>query len=326
MKIILPGGSGHLGQLLSRHFERGGAEVVILSRSSRPVNGGAGCTRVVRWDGRTLGRWSEELDGADAVINLAGRSVNCRYIAANVREILESRVDSTRVIGQAIERGQEPPRVWLQASTATIYAHRFDAANDELTGLIGGDEPGVPAYWRTSIDVARAWESALEEAATPSTRKVALRSAMVMHTLPGGVFDVLLALTRLGIGGSIAGGRQYVSWIHERDFTRCIDFLLQRDDMSGPVNVTAPHPLPQREFMAALRVASGMPIGLPAAKWMVELGAVVLRTDTELLLKSRYVVPRRLLEAGFTFEFPKWPSAAQDLIARRRASRKRRAQ
>ena len=326
MKIILAGGSGHLGQLLSRHFDRRGHETVVLSRSSSPVDDGAGCTRVVRWDGRTLGPWAEEIDGADAVVNLAGRSVNCRYTPANLREILESRVDSTRVVGQAIEHAQEPPRVWLQASTATIYAHRFDAPNDELTGLIGGDEPDIPAYWRISIDVARAWEAALDAADTPATRKVALRSAMVMHTLPGGVFEVLLGLTRLGLGGSIAGGRQYVSWIHERDFTRCIDFLLERDDLSGPVNVTAPHPLPQRELMASLRAACAVPIGLPAAKWMAELGAGVLHTDTELILKSRYVVPRRLRDAGFTFEFPEWPSAAQDLLTRRRATRERRSQ
>src|SRR5687768_1928557 len=203
MKIVLPGGTGHLGQVLAAHFERCGYEVVVLSRSGALSSRSAPRTRFVRWDGRTLGPWADELDGADAVINLAGRSVNCRYTQRNLRQILDSRVESTRVVGEAIARCTHPPRVWLQASTATIYAHRFDAPNDEITGQLGGNEPDVPAYWRFSIEVAQAWEDALQAARTPETRKLALRAAMVMHTLPGGVFDVLRRLTRLGLGGAI---------------------------------------------------------------------------------------------------------------------------
>lgn len=276
--------------------------------------------RVVGWDGRTLGAWASDVDGADAVINLAGRSVNCRYTRANLKEMMDSRVDSTRAVGRAIEQARRPPRVWLQMSTATIYAHRFDAPNDELTGRIGGDEPGVPAYWRISIDIATAWERALQEAATPATRKVALRTAMVMSLEPGAVFDVLLGLTRRGLGGPLAGGRQFVSWIHEQDFMRAVELLLERDDLEGPVNITAPAPLSQRDAMAALRAAWGVQGGLPATRWMAEVGAFFLRTDTELVLKSRRVVPRRLLEAGFRFEFPEWEAAANDLVARRRKS------
>ena len=323
MKIVLPGGSGHLGQLLARALARRGDEVVLLSRSGAR-HGGTEYPRVVEWDGRALGAWAGELDGADAVINLAGRSVNCRYTESNLREMLDSRVDSTRAVGRAIERARRPPRVWLQASTATIYAHRFDAPNDELTGRIGGGEPDAPGYWRRSIEIAKAWEQAIYDANAPATRKVALRTAMVMGAQPGGVFDVLFGLTRWGLGGTIAGGRQFVSWIHERDFVRAVAFLLARDDLEGPVNVTAPAPLPQREFMAALRSAAGVPMGLPAARWMVEVGAFILRTDTELVLKSRRVVPRRLLDAGFTFEFPEWPPAADELVARRRTRGARR--
>jgi NAD dependent epimerase/dehydratase family enzyme len=204
-------------------------------------------------------------------------------------------------------------------STATIYAHRFDAPNDEATGRIGGDETDAPRYWKFSIEIAKAWEKAQMEASTPRTRKVALRSSMIMSPDRGGIFDVLSGLTRRGLGGPIAGGRQYMSWIHHRDFTRAIEFLMARDDMDGAVNVCSPNPIPQRDFMAALRKALGTRIALPATKWMAEIGAFFLRTDTELTFKSRRVLPGRLLDAGFTFEFPEWPNAAADLVARFRA-------
>ena len=316
MKLLLPGGSGYLGQTLTRAFESRGHEVVVLSR--RPSRSG----RSVCWDGRTLGSWTSELDGADAVINLAGRSVNCRYTKTNLAEMLASRVDSTRAVGFAIQQARRPPPVWLQMSTATIYAHRFDAPNDELAGCIGGNEPGAPRYWRMSIAIATDWEEALAKAQTPATRKVALRTAMVMGGEPGGVFDVLLGLTRLGLGGPLAGGDQFVSWIHASDFVRAVAFLLERDELSGPVNLAAPDPLPQRVFIAAVRAARRVPIGLPATRWMTELGALALGTDSELVLKSRRVIPRKLLEAGFTFEFPEWYAAVHDLVARRKASRR----
>jgi uncharacterized protein (TIGR01777 family) len=314
MKVVIAGGTGHLGRLLVRACHDRGREVVVLSR--RASDAAMDGARVVQWDGRTLGGWAGEVDGADAVINLAGRSVDCRYSAANLGEMMASRVDSTRAVGAAIAAAARPPRVWLQMSTATIYAHRFDAPNDEATGRIGGGEPGAPASWRPSIEIARAWEHELCASATPSTRKVALRSAMVMSLEPGGVFRTLLGLTRLGLGGPIAGGRQYVSWIADRDFVRAVLFLLERDDLDGPVNLAAPGPLPQRAFMAALRAACGMPLGLPATAWMFEIAAFVHRTESELLLKSRRVVPGRLLGAGFSFERPEWPAAARELVAR----------
>jgi uncharacterized protein (TIGR01777 family) len=313
LKIVVPGGSGQVGALLARSWRQRGHDVVVLGR-------GSGAAGLVHWDGRTVGDWAGELDGADVVVNLAGRSVNCRYSEANLRDMMSSRVDSTRAVGQAIALASRPPRVWLQMSTATIYAHRFDAPNDEATGLIGGDEPDAPDYWRRSIEIATAWERAQEEAVTPATRKVALRAAMVMSPDRGGIFEVLLRLVRRRLGGAIAGGAQFVSWIHERDFIRACDLLIERDDLRGPVNLAAPQPLPQREFMKVLREAWGTRIGLPAARWMAALGAYFLRTDTELVLKSRRVVPARLLSAGFSFEYPDWPAAARDLVERWRAA------
>ena len=316
MKVVIPGGTGAVGSVLSRALAAGGHEVVVLSR-----NAAARGARTVPWDARTVGAWARELDGADAVVNLAGRSVSCRYTRENLAAMLSSRVDSTRAVGLAIAEVSRPPRVWLQMSTATIYAHRFDAPNDEATGRIGGDEPDVPAYWRTSIDIAKAWEQAQAEARTPGTRKLALRTAMVMSPDRGSVLDVLMGLSRRGLGGAIAGGRQFMSWIHARDFARAVAFLIAREDLDGAVNLAAPCPLPQRAFMAALREASGTRLGLPATKWMVQIGAFFLRTDPELVLKSRRVTPGRLLGAGFSFDFPEWPEAARDLVAAWRASR-----
>ncbi len=319
MKIVLPGGTGQVGTLLARAFSGDGHDVVVLSRDPRPAP-----WRTARWDAETVGDWAAELEGADVVVNLAGRNVDCRYGEANRRAIMDSRVRSTRAVGQAIARCASPPRVWLQASTATIYAHRFDAPNDEATGILGGDEPGAPDTWRFSIRVAKAWERALDEAETPRTRKVALRSAMVMSPDHGGIFDTLLGLVRRGLGGSAAGGRQYVSWIHHADFVRALYWLVEHEEMDGAVNVSSPNPLPYAEFMRALRAAAGVRVGLPATRWMLEIGAVFMRTETELVLKSRRVVPGRLLEGGFAFRFPHWPEAARDLCddwRRRRAAR-----
>ncbi len=310
-RIVLAGGSGQVGTILRRAFEAEGREVVVLSRS-----GGEG---TVRWDGRTLGPWVERLDGADVVVNLAGRSVNCRYDDANRRAIMDSRVESTRVVGEAIAAVGRPPRVWLQSSTATIYAHRLDAPNDERTGILGGDEPDAPDTWRFSIDVAKSWERAANEAVTPHTRKVLLRSAIVLSPDRGGIFDVLLGLVRRRIGGAVDGGRQLVSWIHHEDFVAAVRQAIEDESLEGPLNVASPNPLPQREFFAALREAYGTRVGLPATRWMVEIGAWAMRTESELVLKSRFVVPGTLLERGFAFRHPDWPEAARDLVAAWRA-------
>src|SRR2546422_6217409 len=313
MKIVIPGGSGQVGTVLAREFHAQGHEVVVLSRRSLNAP-----LRTVAWDGETLGDWVAEFEGADAIVNLAGQSVNCRYNDHNRRVIKESRVKSTKVVGDAIAQAWKPPRVWLQASTATIYAPRFDAPNDEATGIIGGSEPNAPDTWRFSIDVATSWERALRESPTPNTRRVAMRTAIVMHPDAGSPFDILLRLVRLGLGGQAGDGRQYMSWIHGRDLVRAMLWLIEHDDLEGPVNLTAPNPLTNAEFMRALRSAWGMSFGLPATEWMLELGAFVLQSETELILKSRRVVPAKLLQSGFSFEFPAWPEAARELCKRAR--------
>ena len=315
MKIVLPGGSGQVGTLLARAFHKEGHEVVVLSRKLYPAP-----WRVALWDAKTAGEWASEMDGADAVINLAGRSVNCRYTLENRRLIKESRVLSTQAVGQAIALAKHPPRVWLQSSTATIYAHRYDAPNDELTGMLGGLEPDVPETWRFSIEVAKSWEQAVDDANTPRTRKVKLRTAMVMDSDPGGVFDVLLGLVRHGLGGTEGNGRQYLSWIHGEDFVRAIYWILEREHLDGAINLSSPNPLPNAEFLHVLRDAWGMPLGLPAPEWLLEIGTFLLRTETELVLKSRRVVPTRLLQDGFAFQFPGWPEAAQELCRQWRDS------
>ena len=308
MRIVIPGGSGQVGTVLARAFTDEGHDVVVLSRRvhQRPW-------RVASWDGINLGDWKKEIDGCDVVINLAGRSVNCRYTAANRREILQSRVLSTRVVGQAIGQAVRPPRIWLQASTATIYAHSYDQANDERSGILGGREPHAPSAWRFSIDVANAWERAFNEAVAPRTRKIALRSAMTMSPDREGIFESLLTLVRRGLGGAAGDGRQYISWIHYEDFIAAVRWLIAQDHIAGIVNVASPNPIPNAEFMRLLREASGVRVGLPASRWMLEVGAVFMRTETELILKSRRVVPTRLLEGGFQFQFPLWKDAAFDL-------------
>ncbi len=311
MKVVIPGGTGQVGTILARAFQQAGHEVTVLSRKPSPSP-----WRTVFWDARTLDGWSAELEGADAVINLAGRSVNCRYTAENRRLIMESRIKSTQIVEKAIAQASRPPRVWLQASTATIYAHRYDAPHDEATGIVGGAEPDAPSTWRFSIDVAMAWEQALNDSVTPRTRKVLMRSAMTMSPDRGGIFDVLLRLARFGLGGRAGDGRQYVSWIHDLDFVQAIFWLIEHDAVEGVVNLAAPNPVPYFEFMRILRAAWGTPFGLPATKWMVEIGTFVLRTESELVLKSRRVVPGRLLQAGFTFLFPTWTEAARDLCQR----------
>jgi len=318
LKIVMPGGSGQVGTILARALHEDGHEVVVLSRRpaqpprQRPW-------RVAAWDAATtLGQWPREIDGCDVVINLTGRSVNCRYTPANREAIRQSRVVSTGVVGQAIATAARPPRVWLQASTATIYAHRYDAPNDERSGVLGGEEPDAPDTWRFSIDVARAWEGAFDEARTDGTRKVALRSAMTLSPDAGGVFATLLGLTRCGLGGRAGDGRQFMSWIHDADFVAAVRWLIEHDEIDGVVNVAAPHPIPNAVFMRILREAAGVPVGLPASQWMLEIGAAVLRTETELILKSRRVVPARLLEHGFRFTYPDWRGAAADLCRRSR--------
>ena len=322
MKVFIPGGTGQIGGVLRRALTARGDDVVVVSRKPERLEAGV---RHAVWDGRTLGSWAAEVDGADAVVNLAGRTVSCRYTDTNLRQMMSSRVDSTRVVGEAIAGATRPPKVWLQMSTATIYADARsrpdDVPHDERNGMLGGEEPDVPLYWEYSVRIARRWEQAQAAADTPDTRRVVLRTAMVMTPDRGGVFDYLSWMARLGLGGPVAGGRQYVSWIHGDDFVRAVQFLLERDDLAGPFNLAAPEPVQQRDLMRSLRSAWGRRLGLPATRLMAEAGALALRTDTELLLKSRRVVPGRLLDAGFTFTHPAWHQAAEDLARQARLAR-----
>jgi uncharacterized protein (TIGR01777 family) len=303
--IVLAGGSGFLGRTLTKWLAARGRTVVVLCRREVVADG----ARVVLWDGRTSGPWAKELEQADALINLAGRSVNCRYTARNRRAMMDSRIESTRVLGEAVARCQHPPHVWLNSSTATIYKHTFGEAHDEH-GVIGASAEAHDAF---SIEVATAWERAFDEARTPATRKVALRTAMVFGNEPGGVYEVLRRLAKLGLGGRMGDGRQFVSWIHAEDFCRAIQWLIDTPAASGVYNICAPQPVTNAEMMAIIRRAVGRSIGLPATRWMLEVVVFVLRTETELILKSRRAVPARLLSERFTFEFPTMDSAVRAL-------------
>ncbi len=291
-RIILAGGSGFLGQALAAHFLRLNWEIVVLTRSPRRRNNGVS---EVLWDACTQGPWQEPLDGAAAVLNLTGKSVDCRYNPRNRKEIMESRVNSTRAIGEAIAQCENPPAVWLNASTATVYRHTFGDAWDES----GAMDPVAEAKDAFSVEVAKAWELALEKANTPQTRKIPMRMAMVLGLAKNSVFPVLRRLVRFGLGGKMGSGKQFVSWMHEADFCRAVEWLIGHNELSGPINLVAPEPVPNAEMMRLLRRECGVPFGLPATEWMLEVGAFFLRTETELILKSRRVVPGRLLKSGF---------------------------
>jgi uncharacterized protein (TIGR01777 family) len=306
-KIIIAGGSGFLGHALSKHFSALGWEIVILTRRLGTEFTNA---RQVAWDGESLGEWKRELEGAEALINLSGRSVDCRYTPRNRRIIVDSRVKPTRILGEAIAGCKTPPRVWLNASSATIYRHTFDTAWDET----GSDFTPTPAVQdQFSLDVIHAWEGAFNAAVTPLTRKIALRTTMVLGHARNSVFPVLCRLAKFGLGGRMGSGKQFVSWLHEEDFCRAVEWLVAHDNVSGPVNFAAPNPLPNADMMRLFRELVGMPIGLPATEWMLEIGAFFLRTETELILKSRRVIPGKLLAGGFEFRFPTMREALQNL-------------
>jgi NAD dependent epimerase/dehydratase family enzyme len=357
LRIVLPGGSGLVGHVLASYFQQRGHQVTVLTRGPY-----AASWQTVHWDGEQIGPWTEYLEGADVCINLAGRSVNCRYNAANRQAIYDSRIRSTRLLGRVIAGLSAPPRLWMNASAATIYRRVLDETGVDLpldeaaelneaasvesggeqacgyleelaarakthadsSGFMRGLEPPSPSGSRDSkrwlqrrgfsARVARDWEAAFFAAATPLTRKVALRSAVVLSPTPASAFAVLSHLVRLSLGGKQGSGRQFVSWIHEADYARAVEFLISREDLEGPINLAAPQPLTNREFMAALREAWDVPNGLPAPSVAIKLGAIFLRTEPELVLQSCRAVPGRLLEAGFEFQFPEWPEAAEDLV------------
>ena len=324
LRVVLPGGSGQVGRMLARFFQERGHHVTVLTRGPYTAP-----WQTVYWNGTELGPWVETLEDADVCIHLSGRSVNCRYTARNRRELFDSRIGTTRLLHRAFATLVNPPRLWMNASSATIYRHapqgtEFDRDMDEATGELGGNEwisrrRRAPAKWNWTVQLVKDWESAFFSAETPGTRKIAMRTSLVFSPVPGSVFSVMSNLVRTGLGGTQGNGRQYVSWIHESDFARAIEFLIQSEELEGPVNLAAPNPLPNRDFMADLREAWEMPNGLPAPAPLLAIGMFFLRTEPELVLKSRRVVPGRLLDAGFEFEFPDWPDAAADLVRQWRA-------
>jgi uncharacterized protein (TIGR01777 family) len=290
-RIVIAGGSGYLGLNLARHLADAGHEVVILSRTPPATDSR---WRRQAWDGRTLGEWAESLDGAAALVNLAGRSVDCIKSPDHCDEILRSRVESTRTLGKAIEGLDAPPLVWVQMSTAHIYGDPPELVCDEDSAFGFGLAPFV----------GRAWEEALEQAAPPSVRRVILRTSFVLGRT-GGALPRLGSLARFGLGGRVGHGRQGISWIHEHDMNRLFERAITDDSMTGAYIATAPNPVSNAVFMRELRSALRVPIGLPAPAPMVRLGApLVMRTDPELALYGRYCVSRRLREEGFEFSFP----------------------
>jgi uncharacterized protein (TIGR01777 family) len=317
LRIVLPGGSGQVGEVLARHFQELGHHVTVLTRGPYAAQ-----WQTVHWDGETAGPWTEYLESADVCINLSGRSINCRYTAENRQAIYTSRIQTTRLLGKVIAGLADPPRLWMNASAATIYdrargADGVDLPLDEATGRLGGEESGIRAAEDArafNLRVTRDWEAEFYQAETPRTRKVALRSGVVFSPVPGTAFGVLSNLVRMSLGGTQGSGRQFIPWIHEDDYARAVEFLIGREDLDGPFNLTAPNPLPNRTFMAALREAWDVPNGFPAPAFAIRLGAIFLRTEPELILGSCRAVPGRLLDAGFRFQFPEWLDAAEDLV------------
>ncbi|HEY3782710.1 MAG TPA: TIGR01777 family oxidoreductase [Fimbriimonadaceae bacterium] len=297
MKVVIAGGTGFLGTLLKRDLLVKGHEVIVLSRN--PKN-----HTEIKWDGKSHGTWEQSLEGADVLINMAGRSVNCRYNAKNKAEIYASRLDSTRILGQAIANAACPPKLWINSSTATIYRHAEDRPMDEDCGEVGSG---------FSVDVAQKWEDAFFSATPCSARRVALRSAMVMGHSKHSAFTHFQTVVKLGLGGPEGSGTQMVSWIHAADWLAAVYWIIDHDEIRGPINLSSPNPLSNREFLKVLRGVLHVPIGLPLAKWMLTIGAFFLRTETELLFKSRWVLPKHLLQSGFQFQYPNWREAAQEL-------------
>jgi uncharacterized protein (TIGR01777 family) len=301
-KVVLAGGNGYLGSVLANYYKESAQEVIILSRKAAPAIGNI---ITVLWDGCTEGDWIEHLNNADVLINLCGKNVNCRYTPQNKQEIIQSRVVPTALLGKVVRELASPPKLWINVTSATIYRHAEDHAQDESSGEIG---------YGFSIDVCKQWEQTFFKTITPGTRKVALRMGIVLGAA-NGVFPRLLNLVKLGMGGKQGDGQQYVAWIHQQDVARITEWLLQHPELDGVVNCTAPESVKNHELMGIIRKAYGMPFGLPAPQWLLEIGARLIGTETELILKSRWVAPQRLLNNGFTFQFPKAKHAVHDILS-----------
>jgi len=297
MKIIIAGGSGFLGNALENFFSERQNEVIVLSRNPKKKND-------IFWDARNIGEWANELNNADVLINMTGKSVDCRYNEKNKKEILESRINSTKVLQEAVDNCQNPPKTWLNASSATIYVHAETQLMDEENGIIGDD---------FSMNICKLWEVAFFEKPNQNVRKVALRTSIVLGN-EDGAFPKLKTITKLGLGGKQGRGQQMMSWIHIMDFCRAIEYIIGNEAITGVINITAPTPIKNTDFMQLLRNKMHIPFGISSSVFILELAAIFIKTETELLLKSRNVYPKRLLESSFRFAFPNIELALQDLL------------
>jgi len=300
-KIILAGGNGYIGTVLASYYREKAQQITILSRTPRADDGNI---KTLVWDGQTEGDWVNEINGADLLVNLCGKNVNCRYTPTNRKAIIDSRVLPTTLLGNVVAKLETPPQLWINITSATIYRHAEDRPQDEETGEIGTG---------FSIDVCRQWENTFFKTHTPRTRKVALRMSIVMGAADG-AFPRLLNLVKFGLGGMQGNGRQYVSWVHEHDAARCTEWLLQNPDLNGVFNCTAPQPIKNKAFMGIIRKAAHVAFGLPAPAWLLGIGAIVIGTETELILKSRWVVPKNLTDKGFVFQFPDPETAISNIL------------
>ncbi|WP_256010176.1 TIGR01777 family oxidoreductase [Desertivirga xinjiangensis] len=301
-KIILAGGNGYLGGVLARFYKDLAEEVIILSRKPAPRDKNV---TTLLWDGRSKGDWVDSLNGADLLLNLCGKNVNCRYTEKNRKEIYSSRLVPTALFGEVVAELDNPPELWINITSATIYRHAEDRPQDEENGEMG---------YGFSVDVCQKWEKIFFKTTTPRTRKIALRMGIVLGNKDG-AFPRLLNLVNLGLGGKQGDGGQYVSWVHEQDAARCTQWLMDHKELSGVFNCTAPGPVKNAEFMTAIRKARGIPFGLNAPAWLLGAGAVLIGTETELILKSRWVLPTRLTESGYTFLFPEIAPAVHDILS-----------
>ena len=301
-KIVLAGGNGYLGRVLADYYKDRAEQVIVLSRKAAAEKGNV---KTLLWDGKTEGDWTASLQNADMLINLCGKNVNCRYTSSNQKEIIASRTVPTRLLNQVIAQMECPPRFWINVTSATIYRHAEDHVQDEFNGEIG---------YGFSIEVCKAWEAGFFERELPHTRKVALRMGIVLGRHDS-VFPRLLNLVKFGLGGRQGNGEQYVSWVHEQDAARSTEWLMEQQDVEGLVNCVAPQAEKNAELMRIMRSAYGMPFGLPSPQWLLEIGMWIIGSETELVLKSRWVAPRRLLDGGFVFQFPNAKHAVHDILS-----------
>jgi len=297
MKIIIAGGTGFLGESLEKYFVNKNYEVKILTRTPKRKN-------EIFWDAKTIGNWKNELKNTDVLINLAGKSVDCRYNDKNKKEIYNSRISSTKVLQQAINECQNPPKIWLNASSATIYVHSETHLNTERNGIIGDD---------FSMNICKSWEKEFFKTENQNIRKVALRTSIVLGK-NGGAFPKFKQITKLGLGGKQGRGNQMMSWIHIDDFCEAVNFIIQNEKLEGAINITAPKPFSNKQMMNQLQKKLKVPFGIPSSIWLLELASIFIKTETELMLKSRNGYPEVLLENGFKFRYPSFDNALNQLV------------